>query len=203
MTWEAPWIQRKRLQPRSKEDSDYFLSFSSSIPLTQELPGCETGLEVKTAQLWDFPVLFAIWSLRNMGFCFLLEMHAEKHDGNWHSCYIFVDGCCSLCTAQQPSPSPPHSPSLQEFQVLHSLSAARPTKDIFHEEKHSLSFFTFYLRWFRCFNKKNFSCVVRVSLSVGMLPVKPPWSVAASPAPSLCCLPIWKQVFHFQVYSLC
>lgn len=58
MTWEAPWIQRKRLQPRSKEDSDYFLS--SSIPLTQEVPGCETGLEVKTAQLCDFPVLFAI-----------------------------------------------------------------------------------------------------------------------------------------------
>lgn len=60
MTWEAPWIQRKRLQPSSKEDSAYFLSFSSSIPLTQEIPGCETGLEVKTAQLCDFPVLFAI-----------------------------------------------------------------------------------------------------------------------------------------------
>lgn len=90
---------------------------------------------------------------RNMGFCFLLEMHAEKYGGTWNCCYILVDGCCRLCTAQQPSPGLSHRPRLQGFQGLHSLSAARSAKHFFHQEKYNLRvFFTFYLRWFRCFN---------------------------------------------------
>lgn len=97
-------------------------------------------------------------------------------------------------------PSPPHVLSFQGFQGLHSLSAARSTKPFLHQEKYSLSIFTFFFKGdLGVLMEKKSNCVVRVSLRAGMLPVSSPQSVAASPALSHCSLPIWKQVLNFQV----
>lgn len=122
-----------------------------------------------------FPLLFATCSLKNLGFCFLLEIHAEKHDGTWYSCYILVDGWCNLPV----SSTRPQFPGISRAALAISCKvykAFSPSGKIQSE------YFHFFFKGdLGVLMKKKSNCVVRVSLRTGMLPVSSPQSVAASP----------------------
>lgn len=162
MTWEAPWMQRKKSQTRSQEDSTAFLSFLYSY-----------SSDVRCSRVWDWPWVANCTAAEGFPtpLCYLVSRGRWARVTCWRSMTAFgTAAACSglLCPAASSSSTQPQSlhfvSSDSQFCIHGQLQDPKRISSI--KKKYSVSFFTLYLRSdFGGSIKKNSQCWQSVIVS--------------------------------------